>query len=204
MGRPINKRYMGNQPGAIQVTAYRRAAGLEVSATPSTYIVSQRGSNKFLIADSVGAWQEVLTLTAAKQGSLLPGEFMVLGMDQNGNADSITKIYDRKLRWGGSNIPWATTQVPVRSGPITIMTVSAPAYISSPAHGLVTGDVVYVAGIINGPTLINGRSYTVITTKATSFGLVGSSSLGQPVWSLGGSWRQIVTIPGKIAIDTRQ
>ena len=47
MGRPINKRNFGTGAGNIQVTSWRKAAGVESQTAGS--IVRQRSTRKFMV-----------------------------------------------------------------------------------------------------------------------------------------------------------
>ena len=49
MGRPINKKHIGDGAGKIQVTAVKFAAGGEI--TTESHVVSQRSTNKFIVTD---------------------------------------------------------------------------------------------------------------------------------------------------------
>jgi hypothetical protein len=200
MGRPIHKKYLGNHPGAIQVTAYRRATGVEVVGVASTYIVSQRSSDKFMIADSVGAWQEVLTLATSVQGSLLPGEFIVTSIDSLGNPSSIGRIYNRTLRSGGVKVPW-DIKLSAVGGVGGIVVVGGVALVASATpHGLITGDKVVFSGVV-GTTQVNGNVYTVTVTSPTTLRLSGSA-VGFGVYVSGGVWRR-APLPGHMAIDIK-
>ena len=56
MGRPINKKHIGDGAGKIQVSAMKVAAGGEVIT--EGHIINQRSSNKFTVTD--GSKTEVL------------------------------------------------------------------------------------------------------------------------------------------------
>ena len=70
MGRPINKKHIGDGAGKLQVTAVKFAAGGEI--TTESHIVSQRSTNKFIVTD--GAKTETCTLVNKSIGG-------VVGMD---------------------------------------------------------------------------------------------------------------------------
>ena len=58
MGRPVNKNFIGDGAGKIQVTAVKFAAGGEILT--ESHITKQRSANKFIVTD--GAKTETCTL----------------------------------------------------------------------------------------------------------------------------------------------
>jgi len=112
MGRPINKTRMfndliGNQEdstrysGRIEVTAYFPVGGSMIQGDDS-YIMRQRGSNRFLIAqqDSTTA---VYTLKGVAPASLAAGEMCVKVTVTNGDSTNftafVTRFYNRTVKW---------------------------------------------------------------------------------------------------------
>lgn len=101
MGRPINKRYLGDAAGSLQVTHYRRQGEIEAAGNDDTHIISQRSTNKFLISDTSDSWHEVLTLVNKDAGSLEEGEFRIAAVDPNLNPQNVVRLYNRTIRLSG-------------------------------------------------------------------------------------------------------
>ena len=112
MGRPINKNRMFNDlignnedstrySGRLEVTAYFPVGGSMIQGDDS-YIMRQRGSNRFLIAqqDSTTA---VYTLKGVAPASLAAGEMCVRVTVTNGDSTNfnafVTRFYNRTIKW---------------------------------------------------------------------------------------------------------
>lgn len=67
-------------------------------------------------------------------------------------------------------------------------TQADPVVITSTAHGLADGDVVTVRSV-GGMTEINDRQFTVNSTAANTFELVGENGTGHTAYTSGGYWR---------------
>lgn len=74
------------------------------------------------------------------------------------------------------------------SGAITDISQANPAVVTSVAHGLVTGSVVKINGVI-GMTQLNGNSYVITVIDANSFSLNGVNSLAYTAYISGGIWQ---------------
>jgi len=189
MGRPLNKRHFGDAAGSLQVTAYRRSAGAEITGEDDTYIVSQRSTNKFLIADTSGAWTEVLTLVNKAPGTLVAGEFIVEAMQSSGIAARVTKFYGRKVQIAAtSTAEWQpSAAVEVYIGAVTAANpaVVSAAEVGAGASGLSDGDIVRISGVL-GMTELNGNNYTIGTVSAAAFTLVGIDSTSFTAYASGG------------------
>lgn len=182
MGRPINKKYLGDVAGAIKVSNYRRAVGIEVVGEDDTYIVSQRSTNKFLIADTSGGWQEVLTLVDKEQGSLLNGEFQITGTDAEGNLFNVVRLYNRTLRLGNADgtfekAAWSINAPSPRLVTGVTLDGNDPVVIGvASTAGLTEGDVVRFFGF-DVTVELNTGTYVVANIVAdTSFELAGTDS----------------------------
>ena len=202
MGRPINKRFLGDAEDSIKVTHYRRATGSEVTGEDDTFIVSQRSTNKFLVSDTSGGWSEVLTLVDKDAGSLANGEFRIGGVDPDGSAVNITRLRNRTVRAGttpnAERFAWSVTG----SATVAVVNVTLPGndpvQIEATAHGLTTGDVVTFQGFAVGGSLqLNGNTYTVTVTDADNFTLDGTDSALIDAYTTGGEF----TVGGGGSID---
>lgn len=69
---------------------------------------------------------------------------------------------------------------------ITGITNANPAVVTTGAHGLASGDVVHITGIV-GMEELNDRRFTVDVVDATHFRLNGEDSTSYGVWTSGGS-----------------
>lgn len=193
MGRPINSRYLGDAVDSIKVSHYFRVGGSETAGEEDTHIVSQRSTNKFLVADTSGAWQEILTLVDKDAGSLAAGEFRIDGYDADGTLYNVTRLYNRTVRLGSADdtfakaawsvsapAPLAVAGVTLPSGTPVVITVASTATLT-------TGDVVTIDGV-DAPLELNGNSYTITVVNGTTFSLNGTDgdNFTGP-WSTGGS-----------------
>ena len=196
MGRPLNKKYFGDAVDSIKVTDYFRVGGAETAGDEDTYIVSQRSTNKFLVADTSGAWSEILTLVDKDAGALAAGEFRIDGTDADGTTFNVARLYNRTLRLGSADTtfvkePWSVAGAfPALT--ITGVSIAAPAVVTvADASTVVNGDTVTIDGIVgtagtDGTNGLNGNSYVVAAVTGTTFELVGSDTSGL-VYTSGGT-----------------
>jgi hypothetical protein len=184
MGRPINKKYLGDAVDRIKVTNYYRVGGAETAGQDDTYIVSQRSTNKFVIADTSGAWTESLTLVDKAAGTLVAGEFRLDGTDADGAVFNVVRLYNRTLRLGLANgvfskEPWTVT--PVVGAPteaISGITKANPAVVTAASTANMTsGETVTITGV-TGMVEITDGAYIVNVLNATTFELTGIDSTG--------------------------
>ena len=119
MGRPIQKRKIGNAPGRIAVTNVKWADGSTQADNENgvrVYIERQRSSKKFLIKASDGSKSEVCTLVG-KAPALVAGTF-----------DIAVEVGDLEGASDGSTIYWAvklknrTVDVQADNDPTTLIT----------------------------------------------------------------------------------
>jgi len=98
MGRPIQKRKIGNAPGRIAVTNVKWADGTAQADNENgvrVYIERQRSSKKFLVKASDGSKSEVCTLVG-KAPALVAGTFDIaveVGADLDGGGGDGSTIY---------------------------------------------------------------------------------------------------------------
>jgi len=183
MGRPLNKKYFGDAVDSIKVTDYFRVGGAETAGDEDTYIVSQRSTNKFLVADTSGAWSEILTLVDKDTGTLAAGEFRIDGTDADGATYNVARLYNRTLRLGSADNTFVKEAWSVAGAfpdlAITGISQADPAVVTlGDTTGLTDGDVITISGVTT-MTEVNGNSYTVANLVAnTSFELAGIDSTG--------------------------
>jgi hypothetical protein len=184
MGRPINKRYLGDAVDSIKVTQYYRVGGAETAGDEDTYIVSQRSGNKFVIADTDGAWTESLTLVDKDADTLAEGEFRLDGTDADGAVFNVVRLYNRTLRLGLANgtfvkEPWtigAVAGAPTEA--ISAITQANPAVVTAASTANMTsGESVTITGV-TGMVEITDGPYIVNVLNATTFELTGIDSTG--------------------------
>jgi len=94
MGRPINKRKIGQGLGKIEVSTVKFAAGGEVT---NAWIVSQRSSNKFIVSDGIKT--ETCTLVNKASGALGASEFNINAVLDDSTVVQVTKLYNRKIQY---------------------------------------------------------------------------------------------------------
>ena len=98
MGRPIQKRKIGNQPGRIAVTNVKWADGTAQADNENgvrVYISRQRSTKKFLVEASDGSKSEVCRLVG-KAPALVAGTFDIaveVGDDLDGGGGDGSTIY---------------------------------------------------------------------------------------------------------------
>lgn len=77
---------------------------------------------------------------------------------------------------------------------ITGMSVSAPAVVTAPAHGFLTGDHILIQDV-RGYERFNGRSYGIIKLTDDTFQLVGTDTSAGPAYIGGGKASRVVEYP---------
>ena len=184
MGRPINKKYLGDAADSIKVTNYFRVGGAETAGQDDTFIVSQRSNNKFLVSDTSSAWSEILTLVDKDAGTLVAGEFRLDGVDADGVAFNVVRLYNRTLRLGLANNtfskePWTIT--PIAGAPteaISAITKANPAVVTAASTANMTsGETVTITGV-TGMAEVTDGAYIVNVLDGTTFELTGIDSTG--------------------------
>jgi len=103
MGRPINKRKIGQGAGRLEVSRYFFTGASEVASTATpAWIVSQRSTRKFRVTD--GSTTEVLTLVNQSNGDLSAGEFAIDARLDDSTVVQITKLHNRTVSYEQENI----------------------------------------------------------------------------------------------------
>lgn len=185
MGRPLNKKYFGDVAGALQVTSYFRAGASEVAGQDDTYIVRQRSTNKFLVADTSDAWTEVLTLVDKAEGTLAAGEFMVEALQSDGTPSRVTRFYNRTLRLTG-NVKQKWSIAAALELTITGISQAVTAVVTvADTTGLTTGDVVTITDVV-GMVEVNDLVFDITVLNGTTFELNTINSTGYTVYGSGG------------------
>lgn len=101
MGRPLNKRFFGNNASNnLRVRFHNGTASVDGA------IVSQRGSKKFKCVDDAGT-TAVCRLVSKADGSLAAGEMTIKVANDAGAVLYVTKISARKVTASdGNTYPW--------------------------------------------------------------------------------------------------
>ena len=100
MGRPINKRKIGQGSGRIMCTRYFFTGASEVNgATTPAWIVSQRSTRKFKVTD--GSTTEILTLVNQSAGDLIAGQFAIDATLDDSTVVQVTKLHNRTIQYEG-------------------------------------------------------------------------------------------------------
>jgi len=103
MGRPINKRFIGEGAGKIEVSRYFFTGASEVNSTATpAYIVSQKSSRRYKVSD--GTTTETLTLVNQSANDLSAGEFAIDAVLDDSTTVQITKLHNRTVSYEQANI----------------------------------------------------------------------------------------------------
>ena len=103
MGRPINKRFIGQGAGKIEVSRYFFTGESEVASTATpAFIVSQRSSRRYKVSD--GTTTETLTLVNQGDGDLSAGEFAIDAVLDDSNTVQVTKLHNRTISYEQADI----------------------------------------------------------------------------------------------------
>jgi len=203
MGRPINKKHIGDGAGKIQVTAVKFAAGGEV--TTESHIVKQRSTNKFVVTG--GGKTETCTLVNKSIGALGAGEFCINVTDSDGVTKQITKMYNRTMQLeGATKHKWARLASGLAATieyVISGATQADPVVITATGHGFSNGDKVSIRGVA-GMTQLNLETAYVVANKATNtFELTGVDGTGFGAYGSGGVATKAATGTGNIVVDAQ-
>lgn len=85
------------------------------------------------------------------------------------------------------------------SGSISNVTKANPAVVTSAAHGLKTGSVVFIDGVV-GMTQLNGNNYVITVIDANNYSLNGINSTNYTTYVSGGMWISYGGFPDNIKI----
>lgn len=105
MGRPLNKRYFGTPTAGGSEIKVQFHNG---TSSAAGFIVSQKGSKRFLCSD--GSNTAICTLVNKASAALAAGE-MTITVDDNGTPKQVTKISGRvaTLEGTGAKVKWDFT-----------------------------------------------------------------------------------------------
>ena len=191
MGRPVNKRYLGNMQGSLKVSHYRRNGEVEQAGGDDTYIVRQRTNNRFTIADESGGWEENLRLVDKAEGTLNEGEFIIEALDNRGNPARVTRLYNRSVKLSGNerNVWSPEPDITLGIENVTLDGVSDVTITTITDHPYETGDKVRFHNI-GGTTQLN-YSYIIKVTGNNTFTLNNTVGAGYTAYSSGGTAQNI-------------
>ena len=203
MGRPINKKHIGDGTGKIQVTAVKFAAGGEI--TTEAHIISQRSTKKFNVTD--GSKIEVCTLVNKSIGALGASEFCINVADSAGVTKQVTKLRNRTMQVeGNANAKWARSATGTSAAVekvITGATAADPVVITSNGHALANGTKVSIRGVVGMTDLNAETSYTVAATATNTFALAGLDGSGFDAYTSGGVVTVAAVETGGIVVDAQ-
>ena len=203
MGRPINKKHIGDGAGKIQVTAVKFAAGNEI--TTESHIVSQRSTRKFIVTD--GTKTETCTLVNKSIGGLGASEFCINVTDSDGVTKQVTKLMNRKMQLeGASNHKWARSSAGASTAiekVISGATAADPCVITATGHGFSNGDKVSIRGVVGMVELNLETAYTVAGKSTNAFQLAGVDSSGFTAYGSAGVVTKAATESGGIVVDAQ-
>lgn len=103
MGRPINKRFIGQGAGKLEVSRYFFTGASEVASTATpAWIVSQRSSRRFKVSN--GTTTETLVLVNQSDGDLSEGEFAIDAVLDASTVAQVTKLHNRTVSYEQEHI----------------------------------------------------------------------------------------------------
>tara|TARA_A100001011_G_scaffold392291_1_gene479559 strand:- start:11493 stop:12110 length:618 start_codon:yes stop_codon:yes gene_type:complete len=203
MGRPINKKHIGDGAGKIQVTAVKFAAGNEI--TTESHIVNQRSNTKFTVTD--GSKTEVCTLVNKSIGGLGASEFIINVTDSDGVSKQVTKLYNRKMQLeGNTRHVWSRDAAGASTAiekVITGATAANPVVITSNGHGFENGDKISIRGVVGMVELNLETAYTVAGKTTNTFQLSGINGGAFTGYTSGGVATKAATDAGSIVVDAQ-
>ena len=203
MGRPINKKHIGDGAGKIQVTAVKFAAGGEI--TTESHIVNQRSANKFTVTD--GSKTEVCTLVNKSIGGLGASEFCINVTDSDGVTKQVTKMFNRKMQLeGATRHKWARNSAGASTAiekVISGATQADPCVITATGHGFENGDKVSIRGVVGMVELNTETAYTVANKATNTFELAGVDSSGFTAYGSAGVATKAAAEAGGIVVDAQ-
>ena len=203
MGRPINKKHIGDGTGKIQVTAVKFAAGGEILT--EAHIISQRSTNKFKVTD--GSKTEVVTLVNKSIGGLGASEFSINVADSAGVTKQVTKLRNRTMQVEGTaNAKWARSATGTSTAVekvITGATAANPVVITSNGHGLANGTKVSISKVVGMVELNIETAYTVANKATNTFELSGVDGSGFTTYGSVGVATKAATGAGNIVVDAQ-
>mgnify|MGYP001172405097 FL=1 len=203
MGRPINKKHIGDGAGKIQVTAVKFAAGNEI--TTESHIINQRSANKFTVTD--GSKTEVVTLVNKSIGGLGASEFCINVTDSDGVTKQITKMYNRKMQLeGATRHKWSRNSAGASTAiekTITGATAADPVVVTSAGHGFSNGDKISIRGVVGMVELNVETAFTLANVATNTFELAGVDGSGYTAYTSGGVATKAAATSGSIVVDAQ-
>lgn len=206
MGRPINKKFIGDGVGKIEVTNVQFADTTE--AVAEAHIVNQRSSHKFTVSDGVKT--EVCTLVNKLPSALAPSEFCIEVVDTTGAVTQVTRLHNRTFQLEDgtvANAPWANAAAGTATTTELAITGASQAatcvILLADTTGLTNGDIVSIKDVVGMVELNIDTGYTLanIVTN-TSAELVGINSTGYTLYTSGGVLTSAPTVSaGGIVVD---
>lgn len=193
MGRPINKRFIGLGPERIRVGDVRRVGEAEEAGGNDTYIVAQKSTTKFLVADVSGGWQEILTLVDKDAGSLEEGEFRVNTYLPDGREQNLVRLRNRTMITSNSMVTaWSTDSFADSATIVNDITQANPAVLTTSSIGVtraIDGGTITFSDNVGGMVEIRDLSSTITKLSSTELQLNDIDSTGFTAFTSGGSWR---------------
>ena len=203
MGRPINKKHIGDGAGKIQVTAVKFAAGGEI--TTESHIVNQRSANKFTVTD--GSKTEVCTLVNKSIGGLGASEFCINVTDSDGVTKQVTKMFNRKMQLeGATRHKWARNAAGASTAVEKVIsgaTAADPVVITATGHGFSNGDKISIRGVVGMVELNTETAYTLANVATNTFELSGVDSSGFTAYGSAGVATKAAAEAGGIVVDAQ-
>lgn len=182
-----------------------------------SFIVSDKDANTFKIKDIDGNYIATTGLGTYSSGGtasriyelstpyLATDDLEKIRISQNADTAFVTHPYyePRKLTRTG-HTAWTLSLYTRTNDPVTdkknisAATKANPCAVTTATHGYVTGDKIFIEGVV-GMTELNGRWYTITKTSDTAFTLDGVDSSAYGAWSSAGYASKVNLLPANSA-----
>lgn len=162
---------------------------IDFNFTPVTSAVYTGGGNIALIPRMFGLTKDFNPFQA--QGKQIFLSYIDFLTDASPNAKVSIELYVNTSQEFISNVIVGNKNNEMSltmAGQITNVTLANPCIITSPNHGLLTGDRITIYNVV-GTTELNGNFYTVISLTENTFS-INADSTGFTAYIQGGIWQQ--------------
>ena len=103
MGRPVNKRYLGDPADGTNITVRAYVGGVDEQA----YIVNQKGTNKFTVSNNTGEVTAICRLANVATAAIVAGQMVLEAFNAAGERVVLKKLFNRTATdWAANRYTW--------------------------------------------------------------------------------------------------